>query len=507
MYQFIENMRNKSFKGYAGRFLALILILCMLMALAACSNSGGDSPVADNPPAENPTENSDVTPSAEKVVDTDLADMTWEEILAEADGDTVTFCAWGSGGADAMVQQYWEYVKQRAQEDYNVTIEYVEDTADNEQRFMSDYENGIDATIDMFWGASGPIQAMGATGMLWGDDGVNQWAKKLPNSEYLDWEAIDVLYNGTMPTDAYQSQFMKVTPAMVYAADKYDASLSWDETREESGAVVYGLPHNLTELSLWVKQYPGKFTYLDLLGNGGFHGRQFVTSALYELTDDGNGGWTAVYDEADDAATRSAKIQKNAEEWNAWAISNEASEEAFIEKASYVWAYFNELEANLFQGDSGAYYGADAYDMISHVNAGDIAVSFTTCISIYPKTQSDPSYLPEGQLYMMETSVGYPDFLVISKNSVHKAAAMVVCNLLLQPKVNAEVTAVTGNAYNLDLTKLSDADRGIFENMMANFPQGTTATPEQLASSAHNVSSGSIAGWIGTAWDAEVVKK
>jgi ABC-type uncharacterized transport system YnjBCD substrate-binding protein len=358
----------------------------------------------------------------------------------------------------------------------------------------------------MFWGASGSIQPMNDKGVLWGDDG-NRWIDKLPNAEYLDWDAMDVLYNGTMPTDGYQAQFMKVTPAMVYAGDKYDAALDWDESRTDGGVTVYGLPHSLTELSLWVKKYPGKFTYLDLLGNGGFHGKQFVTSALYELTDDGAGGWKAVYDEGDDVAARSEKIQKNAEEWNAWATSDEANEEAFTEKAGYVWAYFNELEPNLFQGDSGAHYGADAYDMISHVNAGDIAVSFTTCISIYPKTQSDPSYLPQGHLYLMETSVGYSDFAVISKNSKHKAAAMVLCNLLLEPEVNAKVTAVTGNAYNLDLTKLSAEDKAIFEDMMAEFPAGTTADPEQLLTSSHNVSSGSVAGWIGTAWDAQVVKK
>jgi hypothetical protein len=84
---------------------------------------------------------------------------------------------------------------------------------------------------------------------------------------------------------------------------------------------------------------------------------------------------------------------------------------------------------------------------------------------------------------------------------------MALCNLLMEPEVNAEVTAVTGNAYNLDLTKLSPEDRAIFDDMTAKFPEGTTATPERLATSAHNVSSGSIAGWIGVAWDAQVVKK
>ncbi|MDR3364169.1 MAG: hypothetical protein LBS91_04370 [Clostridiales Family XIII bacterium] len=498
--------RRKLRKCFCG-LLAALLALGMAFALGGCtggapaSDAGGSSAQADAGPT------SPSGAEAAKTVDADLAGMAWNEVLAEAEGDTVTFCAWGSGGADAMVQQYWDYIKQRARAEYGITVEYVEDTAEDEQRFAADYENGIDATIDMFWGASASIGAMGAAGALWGDDG-NNWAKKLPNSENLDWTATDVLYNGAMPTDGYQSQFMKVTPAMVCASDRYDASLAWDASREgDGGKTIFGLPHNLTELSLWVKKYPGKFTYLDLLGSGGFHGKQFVTSALYELTDDGSGGWKAVYDESDDARARSEKIQAHAEEWSAWASGSESAEEAFIEKAGYAWAYFNELEPNLFQGEGGAYYGADAYDMISRVNAGDIACSFTTCISIYPKTQADPSYLPNASLYLMETSVGYPDFIVVSKNSKHKAAAMVLADLLLEPEANAKVTAVTGNAYNIDLSKLDVQGKKIFDDMMAAFPEGTAAPPDQLALSAHNVSNGQIAGWLGSAWDAQVVKK
>ncbi|MDR2197069.1 MAG: hypothetical protein LBO07_03800 [Coriobacteriales bacterium] len=463
-------------------------------ALTACSG-GGDEPAAG---ADTQTD----VQEPGKSVDSALADMSWEEILAEANGDKVTFCAWGSGGADAMVEQYWAEVKVRAQQDFGLEIEYVEDTAEFEERFISDYTDGIDATIDMFWGASASIGAQLAAGALWGDDG-NQWVKKLPNNQYLDWTSSDTNLNGTIPNDYYQSPFMKVTPAMVFAADRYDGSLAWDATSEDGRP---GLFHNLSELYQWVQKYPGKFTYLDLLGKGGFHGTQFVTSVLYELTDDGSGGWKPVYDEGDTTEARSAKIQAHAEEWFAWATSDAATEEEFLSKSGYVWKYLNDLKPYLFQLDGAVHYGADAYEMVSYVNSGDIATSFTTCVSIFPKTQSDPSYLPNAQLFLMETSVGYPDFITIAKNSTHKAAAMVLSNLLLEPDMNARVTALTGNAYNLDISKLDDADAKIFTDMMADFPKGTAAPPEQLVTSAHNVSSGAISKWLGTVWDAQVVQ-
>ncbi|MDR3304901.1 MAG: hypothetical protein LBS85_02560, partial [Clostridiales Family XIII bacterium] len=220
--------RQRLRKCFCG-LLAALFALSMAFALGGCTggapagSAGGGSSVQ-----------TDAEAGAAKTVDADLAGMTWDEVFAEAEGDTLTFCAWGSGGADAMVQQYWDYIGQRAQDEYGITIEYVEDTAEDEQRFTADYENGADATIDMFWGASASITAMGAAGALWGDDGGG-WAKKLPNSENLDWTAADVLYNGAMPTDGYQSQFMKVTPAMVCAADRYDAALAWDASREGEG--------------------------------------------------------------------------------------------------------------------------------------------------------------------------------------------------------------------------------------------------------------------------------
>ncbi|MDR3315872.1 MAG: hypothetical protein LBS98_05275 [Coriobacteriales bacterium] len=463
-----------------------------VVALTGCTNSGD---------TDNGTDGGDQggTPLS---VETDFATMTWDEILAEAKGDTITFCAWGSGGADAMVEQFWAKFKEQAAQDYGVTIEYVEDTAEFEERFISDYADGIDATIDMFWGASASIGAQLNAGMLWGDDG-NQWVKALPNNEYLDWTSSDTNLNGTIPNDYYQAPFMKVTPAMVYAADKYDASLAWDATSSDGRP---GLFHNLSELYQWVQKNPGKFTYLDLLGKGGFHGKQFVTSVLYELTDDGSGGWKPIYAEGDDAQARSTKIQAHAEEWFAWATSADATEEAFLAKSGYVWKYLNDLKPHLFQLDGAAHYGADAYEMVSYVNSGDLATSFTTCVSIYPKTQDDPSYLPNAQLYLMETSVGYPDFIVVAKNSKHKAAAIVLSNLLLDPQVNASVTATTGNAYNLDITKLSAEDKKLFTDMMEGFPKGTAASADQLVTSAHNVSSGAVSTWLGTVWDAQVVK-
>lgn len=466
------------------------------VALSACGNGGNAGGGSTD------SEGSDATTSLS--VETDLAAMTWDDILAEARGGTVTFCAWGSGGADAMVQKYWEYVDERLKSEYNITTEWVEYGNEQQERFIQDYEANIDATIDIIYGAS--INKLVEADVCWGNDG-NQWVMKMPNSKFIDWARQDAQYNGVVPTDGYQAPFMKTTPAMVYAADKYTAKVDWDQTGTFEGTEVPGLPKNLTELRKWAEKYPGKFTYLNLLGNGGFHGTAFVESIMFELTDDGNGGWKPVYDEADDIKTRSQKIQAHAQEWNSWALSGSPTEESFIAKSGYVWAYLNELEPFLFKGDNNEpYYGADAYDMIARVNAGDIALSFTTCMSIYPKTQADPSYLPNAQLYLMQTSVGGSGFIQMAKNSKHKACAMVVCNLLLEPECNAQITAINGNAYCDSLNTMNAEERKIFEDMLASFPDGTASTADDLEYNAHNVSIGVASSWLGTSWDSQVVQ-
>jgi putative spermidine/putrescine transport system substrate-binding protein len=481
------------FKSGFKLLLSVVLAFSLTLMLAACGSS-----------EPTPSNGAGTDTAAAKTVETDLADMSWDEILAEADGDTLTFCAWGSGGADAMVQKYWEYIGERLETEYNIQVEWVEYGNEQQERFINDYTSGIDATIDLIYGSS--ITKLVEADVCWGNDG-NDWVMKMPNSKYIDWTRPDAQYNGTTPTDGYQAPFMKTTPAMVYAADKYTADVPWDQTGTFEGATVPGLPKSLTELYQWVQKYPGKFTYLDLLGQGGFHGTAFVESALFELTDDGSGGWKAVYNESDNNAARSEKIQAHAEEWNKWAQTDAATEEAFIQRSGYVWAYLNDLEPFLFKGDGDTvYYGADAYDMIARVNAGDIALSFTTCMSIYPKTQADPSYLPNAQLYLMQTSVGGAGFIQMAKNSQHKAAAMVACNLLLEPTANAQITAINGNAYCDSLNTMNASEKKIFEDMLASFPKGTASTAEELDLNAHNVSIGVLSSWLSTAWDSQVVK-
>lgn len=466
--------------------LAALLAGVMVFSLAACGTSDEQS--------ENNGE------QTAKTVETDLANMTWDEILEEAKGQEVTLNVYN---ADTQVAKYWDSIVELAK-DYDIDVTVVAESGDTDARMIEDYKNGDVASYDMTWGYyGGTFKAYHDAGCLWGDED-EQWVKYLPNAKYIDWESNIYSSDCGLPVNYMQSPLMGLTPMLIYLGSEYDASLAWDETNGD----VTGLFHNLTELRAWVEKYPGKFTYLDLAGSGAFHGRLFVLSALYELTSDGNGGWKAVYDEDDDMATRYEKIEANAQSWYEWASGAEASMEAFVEKADYVWAYLNEIEPYLLQGDSGALYGKDAYEMANYVNSGVLATSFTTSFSISPKVQNDPSYLQgSGQAFMMQTSVFASDFMVITKNSDCKAACMVLCNLMLDPTIQADGFAVTGNTYNVDLTKLDAEDSAYFDKVFSELMPGTTPSADDLANYSHVNIGGAIPSWLTDCWTENVVNK
>lgn len=480
------------------RILTLVLTFAMLFSLVACGQK-------DSEPADTTDEQAETAETEAKSVETDLTEMTWDEILAEADGQSVVLNVYD---ADTQVAKYWNTIVELAK-DYGIEVTIVSETADTDARMIADYEAGDVASYDMTWGYYGyAFKPYHDAGILWGDNN-EQWVKYLPNSQYIDWSVNTYQYDCGLPVNYMQSPLMGLTPMLIYLSTEYDASLAWNETRtDENGNTICGLFHNLSELYQWVQMYPGKFTYLDLAGSGAFHGKGFVKSVIYELTDDGNGGWMPVYEEADDMATRYEKIEANAKMWYEWINSEEATQEAFVEKASYVWAYLNDIEPYLLQGDAGALYGSDAYAMADYVNSGVLATSFTTSFSISPKLQNDPSYLSgAGQAYMMQTSVFAADFMAITKNSDSKAACMVLANLMMDPKVQADGFAVTGNTYNLDLTKLGEEDQAYFEEVFANLIPGTTPSSEDLANYSHVDIGGSIGAWLTDCWTQNVVLK
>ena len=450
------------------------------VGLAGCGTSGGDKSSGN----------------ADATVDTDLASMTWDQILEEAKGQTVTFLAWGAGGADAFVQQYWDQLKTYVADNYEITLEPVEYAQAEYEKIGTDIDNGGEPTYDLFWYLGSMIAPFRAKDGLF----ANEWVSKLDCYKYLNASDPFVAFDGVNNTDNMEAPFQGCQPSLVYSQDKWSHGLAWDATEGN----VNGLFHNFAELAQWVKKHPGKFSYMDLTGAGSFHGVLFLKAILSELTTDGNGGWKTVYDEADDAATRRTKIQANIDAWWDWSNSDECTEEAFYEKASYAWAFLNELKPNLLQGDNGPLYIATAPEMMQYVIAGDLACTFTTCTSIASRVEASPdAYMANPAIFMLQTSVGYWDYNVIMKNSPSKAAAMVVCNAMLEPEQQILAFETTGNGYNIDLAKLDADQQAEFKAALEELG-ALSPSAEEVATQGYVDKYGKVAAWLSTGWDQKV---
>ena len=94
-----------------------------------------------------------------KSVDTDLANMSWEEVLAEADGQTVTWHHWG--GSDVWNNFMDVDIAGQAMACCNVTVEHVHvsDTGEVVNRVLGEAEAGRteDGSVDLVWINAGKL--------------------------------------------------------------------------------------------------------------------------------------------------------------------------------------------------------------------------------------------------------------------------------------------------------------------------------------------------------------
>ena len=464
-----------------------------LAGMAGCTSGSGSA--SGSASSKSASASASASSAAAKSVENDFASMSWDDVLAEGKGKKVTFLAWGAGGADPYVQQWWEHLTEDVKKKYSIELTCVEQDQAETQKLTTDIESKLDATYDLFWGLGSSMTALRKVNGLWGG---NAWLEKLPNYKFLDPANNFVTFDGVVDVKGEEVPFQGLNPSLVCSKDKWDPSLEY--TAEK------GIFHNFTELAEWVKLHPGQFTYMDPTGAGAFHSMSFFKEALSELTSDGKGGWKTVYDAGDDIATRRKKIQANIDDWYKWGTSSDASEAAFIEKADYLWAFLNEIKPNLKQGDGGAMYPATAPEMREYVNAGELACVFTTCTQVSNRVADAPANYPANPaIFMLDTTIGSWDYAIITANSKHKAAAMLVANEMIDPDNQLYAFTTTGNGYNIDPAKAGDSVKKAFDDAVAGMG-ALTSSVSAITEKSYTDKFGPIAAFLPAGWTQKVQK-
>ena len=352
----------------------------------------------------------------------------WEQVLADAQGQTVSLWMWGG---DPQGNAYVDDHLIPAAAEYGVTLERVPltDTADALNRVLTELQAGSsDGDVDLVW-VNGSNFGTGKEAGAW----LCDWTPLLPNMAFTD-PADPLLENdfGT-PVDGCEAPWHKAQFTLVYNAD-----------------TVQNPPASMAELLDWVRDNPGRFTYP---APPDFTGSVFVREVLASVSGGSDNVPLAFDQEAFDALTP-------------------ALYDELAELAPSLWR-------------NGSTYPQSSTELDQLFADGQVDFTMTYGPATLTALVADGTY-PAGTtvLTLDEGTVGNASFLGQPATSGSVAGAMVVANLALSPEQQAIKAQpdVWGQFTVLDIERLDQADRAAFEAL----PDSPVVPPyEVLSAGAH----------------------
>ncbi len=337
----------------------------------------------------------------------------WDSILSEAKGQTVYWHAWGG---DPKINDFITWIGDKAQERYGVTLEHVKlaATSDAVARVLAEQQAGQTegGAVDLIWINGENFAAMKSQGLLYGP-----FTETLPN-----WPLVDVagkpatVTDFTLPTDGFESPW-----AMAQLVFEYDT------------ARLQKPPQSIELLLEWSISNPGRFTYPqppDYLGT------TFLKQVLYGVMAD-----PSVLQSPVDDATYAAQVAP-------------------------LWAYLDRLHPTLWREAKAFPQNEPALGQLLADGEIDISFAFNPGRA---SAEIAAGTLPDTvrTFVLQGGTIGNASFVAIPFNAAHRAGALVIANLILDPEVQARAQdpAVLGFQTVLDLQVLSAEDRARFDTL------------------------------------------
>ncbi|MDG1863310.1 MAG: ABC transporter substrate-binding protein [Yoonia sp.] len=348
----------------------------------------------------------------------------WDAVLADAQGETVYWNAWGGS---TTTNDFLAWVGSRVAEDFGVTLEHVKltDTADAVTRVLSEKQAGEDSdgAIDLIWINGANFAAMKNADLLFGP-----YAEQLPNWALVDVAGKTVQSDFTVPVDGYESPW-----AMAQVVFVHDTA----DMPERVGSMA--------ALLEWVKANPGRFSYPQ---PPDFLGTTFLKQVLVDILPDAS------------------------------VLVAPATDENYAEVTAPLWAYLDELTPYLWrEGKAYPATGTAMFPMITDEEI-DLSISFSpgaasTAIANFELPDTVRTFVLD------KGTIGNASFVAIPYNSGSKAGAMVVANFLMSPEAQARAQdpAILGYGTVLDMEAISPDERAVFEGLDLGI---ATLTPAEL---------------------------
>lgn len=339
------------------------------------------------------------------------ADRSWEEVQAEAEGQTVDL--WMYGGDDRG-NAYVDDVLAPAAADLGVTLRRVPvaDTKDAMRRLLAEHAAGSeDGSVDLVW-VNGDNFATGQEAGAW----LCGWSDDLPNMAYVAEGDPLVSEDFGVAVDGCEAPWHKAQFTFAY-----------------DSARVTDPPTTVAGLLDWAEAHPGRFTYP---APPDFTGSVFVRQALYALS----GG--------------------------ADAVPSTFDQTAYDDLSPEVWERLRALAPSLWR--EGRTYPRDQVALDRLYANGQVDFTMTYGPATLTQLVADGTFPPTTRVLPVEDgTVGNASFLAIPGSSPDRAGAMIVANLALSPgqQVVKADPDVWGQFTVLDRDLLDPADARAFEEL------------------------------------------
>lgn len=383
------------------RLFTMFMLTVLLFSMAACSKKENNA----------------------KEMETDIADMTFEEMVESAKGTTVTFYGWG--GDEQLNEWLDNEFAPLMKEKYDITMERVPMDID---QVLSQLSGEVQAgkekgSIDMIWINGENFQSAKENNMLYGP-----FVDRLPNyNEYIDTESEDVTLDFAYPIEGFEAPYGKAQIVMI--ADT---------------AVVTDLPTSTEALMEFVKKNPGKVTYPALPD---FTGSAFVRNVIYDICG---------YEQF---------------------LTMEADKEVVKEAIEPALEYLRQLNPYLW--NQGTTFPNSSTTLDNMFADGEVLLNMSydaygTAIKI-----ENGTYTETTQTFQFDKgTIGNTNFMAIAVNAPNKAGAMVAINEMISPEVQAERYDVMKVLPVVDYDKLNDTQKEAFDKV--DLGKGTIPQDELL---------------------------
>lgn len=384
------------------KILSVLMCLVMMLSITACGSK------------ETKEESKDTTTEA----------ATFDELVEEAKGTTVTFYGWG--GDDLLNAWLDDYFAPRMKEKYDITMERV---PMNIEDVLSQLQGEItagkkDGDIDMIWINGENFRTCKENNMLYGP-----FAESLPNYQtYVDGEDEENLADFCYPIEGYEAPYGKAQLVMI--ADT---------------AVTPDLPASADEFMEFCKANKGKVTYPALPD---FTGSAFVRNIIYDIC-----GYEQFMD-------------------------MEADKETVKEAIEPALEYLRELNPYLW--NEGKTFPADSTTVSNMFSDGELVMDISYGAYSTATNIENGTYAETAQAFQFDKgTIGNTNYIAIVANSANPAGAQVAINEMLDPEVQANRFAEIRTVPVVEYDTLDDAQKEAFDSV--DIGKGVIAQDELLS--------------------------